>query len=348
MTPADWTAVGRRLTVGRPARRPPRSRLKSRHKGIVAPLAATVAALSVGLAAAALARRRRPPAQTPAEHRRSQLQDKTLKQLDLAIALLEGRGDQPPEKTVHEARKALKRARALVRLQRGTLRSKRFRRANRSLRDVGRRLAGARDAEVLVDALDRLVKDHPKQLAGSAAVASLRKKLVARRERLRADARAGAPARAAIVTELCATRAAFARWELREGRDIVGFERIYRQGRKRRRQARKANSTVAMHQWRKRVKDLRYAAEALGLKRVARRADRLGETIGEEHDLALLDEYVRRHRKCFKGEQATRRSLRKLIRRRRRKLRERAWRLGEELYRHQPKRFARRALGAHA
>jgi hypothetical protein len=79
-----------------------------------------------------------------------------------------------------------------------------------------------------------------------------------------------------------------------------------------------------MHQWRKRVKDLRYAAEMLDrrdpdggeglgrskrgkrrrkqaergkdvgyIRRLARQADELGELLGEEHDLAVLAERVR-------------------------------------------------------
>ncbi len=317
---------------------------------------AALAIFGAGVVAAVLARRRSggdAPAEQPRSERpRSRLQRKTLKQLDLAIALLEGRGSEPPEQTVHEARKALKRARALVRLQREALGGKRFRRTNAALRDAGRRLAGARDAEVVVDALERLVEGHPKRLAGSPAIDELRAGLVAERERARADTRQGAPARAAIVAELRQTRNSLERWEPASRKGVPreqrtarrGLERIYREGRLRHKRARKTETSEALHQWRKRVKDLRYAAEALRLQGVARQADRLGETIGEEHDLALLREHLRRHRRCFRGEQATHRTLKELIRGRRRRLRRRAWRLGEDLYRRKPGRFVRRAL----
>jgi hypothetical protein len=306
-----------------------------------------LALVGAGWAAAALVRRRR-SADTPTrgEPQWTQLQGKTLAQIDLAIALLEGRAGQPRERTVHEARKALKRARALVRLQREALGRKRFAATNKALRNAGRGLAEARDAEVMVDALDSLVKRHPKQLATSKAVAKLRRELVAQRERMHAQTQAGAPARAAIVEQLRITRTKLARWELPAGGERAGLERIYRQGRQRRRRARRERDGMAMHQWRKRVKDLRYVAEALECKQVARRADRLGETIGEEHDLLLLAGHIRRQRGCFKGEQATRRTLEKLIDRRRRRLQRRAWHLGDELYMRKPKRFARRALRA--
>ncbi len=54
-------------------------------------------------------------------------------------------------------------------------------------------------------------------------------------------------------------------------RDLL---RLYRQGRQRHRYAASGKgNTRALHEWRKRVKDLRYAAEMLGLRPLARRAD---------------------------------------------------------------------------
>jgi CHAD domain-containing protein len=121
-----------------------------------------------------------------------------------------------------------------------------------------------------------------------------------------------------------------------------------------------------MHRWRKRVKDLRYAAEMLQqtqqpgpeghgadahLRRVAKRADDLGEMLGEDHDLAVLAERVRtatkrrgrgRSRKSRPLRRSTRNTLLKLIARRRRKLRKRALRDGERLYRRSAKLFVRR------
>ena len=107
----------------------------------------------------------------------------------------------------------------------------------------------------------------------------------------------------------------------------------------------------ALHAWRKRVKELRYAAETLDrggkrckpVRRVARRADRLGEMLGEEHDLALLEARVRDKRsRTFASERKVRKRLLRLIASRRRKLRKRALREGERLYRRPPRRFVRR------
>ena len=133
-----------------------------------------------------------------------------------------------------------------------------------------------------------------------------------------------------------------------------------------------------MHRWRKSVKDLRYAAEALRrcepqelapetripvslrpssrkrsrqrrrwdyLGRIARRADSLAERLGEEHDLAMLAERVRADELCG-GK--TRSEVLQAIKQRSRTLRRRSLRDGAKLYRRPPKRLARRLRAAHA
>ena len=114
-----------------------------------------------------------------------------LGQLDLAIELLStARNGGPDEDAVHETRKALKRLRALVRLLEPELGAQAFARENAALRDAGRRLAGARDAEVMVGTLDALIAAPPAQ-----AGAPPRRAAAARAARRRARARGGACAR---------------------------------------------------------------------------------------------------------------------------------------------------------
>jgi CHAD domain len=319
--------------------------------------------LGVAVAVARIERERRAAATAAGASGRkgrqaSRLQRLTLEQLTLAISLLEGREPTPAAQTVHETRKALKRARALVRLQRTSLGPRRYARESAALRDAARQLAGARDAEVMVEALDAMVQRHPKRLAHSGGVRALRGRLVAERERSGSHSTEGVHTRAHVVEELRAVRERLERWTPRKGDSKVareGVRRLYRQGLRRGRRARKAPTSVALHQWRKRAKDLRYVAEMLDgrdkqqrrrLRRVAQLADRLGETLGEEHDLALLAEQVRSNRDCFKGEKPTRKTLERHIARRRSRLRARAWQLGERLYRRKPDRFARRLLGS--
>jgi hypothetical protein len=301
-----------------------------------------------------------------------------LGQLDLAIELLRGESSVPPEEAVHETRKALKRLRALMRLLEGELGAKRARRERAVLRDAAARLAGARDAEVMVSTLDALVERHPRKLGRGRGVAELREDL--ERERLRASAHTlgDALTREQVAEELARVRARVAKWKLPAERSAarltgVGLERIYRAGRRGRRRAGRRNAGPRMlHKWRKHVKDLRYGAEVLDVReqpktgaepssgrrrrrrsgrtvkrskriaKVARRADRLGEMLGEEHDLMLLAERVRAHESLKRARKRTRRRLLRAIARRRARLRRRALREGERLYAPRPRRFVRK------
>jgi CHAD domain-containing protein len=276
-----------------------------------------------------------------------------LAQLDLAIELLQGEGNVAlSEDAVHDTRKAIKRLRALARLLREELGEQAFARENGALRDVARRLAGARDAEVLVSTLDRLLQSHERGLARRRPVVELRAQLLAERDRAARRELGNVATREAVLGELYAVRRRVTAWRLpaRPGLQLVepGLRRIYRQGRRRDRRALRAKpgDTRALHQWRKRVKDLRYAAQMLGLTKLAKRADALQERLGEEHDLALLDERVNAPNSPLAGggrrRKRTRKQVLKLIARRRARLRKQALREGERLYKRKPKRFAKR------
>jgi CHAD domain-containing protein len=97
-----------------------------------------------------------------------------------------------------------------------------------------------------------------------------------------------------------------------------------------------------MHQWRKQVKHLRYAAEILAFGGLARRADELAEVLGEERDLALLAKRIRIASRVERGGEGGRKRLLKVIARRRRKLRRRALNLGGRVYRRRPRVFIKR------
>src|SRR5215218_6617207 len=66
--------------------------------------------------------------------------------------------EEDPVKAVHEARKHLKKTRALLRLVRPALGRKAYRRENDALRDAGLALSGARDADVLVQTVEKLAE----------------------------------------------------------------------------------------------------------------------------------------------------------------------------------------------
>jgi CHAD domain-containing protein len=395
------TAIGRRLTVRSTSHAPPWRGRQVFHGSIVAPLAASVvltmvatAAARLALAAAAAERQRRAARSARARDRHFGLvgdeppgqgiRRMALGQLDLVIEMLETENGQlSAAEAVHEARKALKRLRTLVRLIEDQLGAQAAAREHDALRTAGRRLAGVRDAEVAMGTLDELVRRYP-VLARRRGVRRLRARLAAERDQEAGAILADQAARAAVLEELRGVRQRAVAWSVSEHLEIeplvAPFARIYRTGRRRHGRAAKARRkqrSALMHSWRKSVKDLRYAAEALRrcdpaelgegvqtpvslrrtskrsrrrsrrdcLSRVARRADSLAERLGEEHDLVMLAERVRADKLCGRG---TRRALLQAIRHRGRRLRRRSLRDGARLYRRSPRQLAARLRTAHA
>ncbi len=86
----------------------------------------------------------------------------------LANAAARLQGDSDPESGVHEARKSLKRTRALLRLVRPGLGDAHFRRLNIQLRDVARQLSAARDGDVVRRLLQGLQQEAKPSVAKAA------------------------------------------------------------------------------------------------------------------------------------------------------------------------------------
>ncbi|HEX4837149.1 MAG TPA: CHAD domain-containing protein [Solirubrobacteraceae bacterium] len=248
---------------------------------------------------------------------------------------------------VHEARKTIKRMRALARLLRDELGEQELDHVNKSLRDAAQRLARARDAEVRLATLQHLRARHPKALALE-GIEQLRTRL----ERERDEAGEPAPEHD-VLSDIGDMRRALSRWNLvdHDFEAIApGLRRIYRGGR--RRYARvireHARDAEAVHDWRKRVKSLYYALDMLGgtsakgTQGATRRAERLGDLLGEEHDLWLLSAYVEEHPDAFGDDAAASKTLLALTERRRKRLRERALGVGARLYELRPGDFIRR------
>jgi len=396
----DRTAIRRRLAVRRKPDRPPWRGGKSRHASILAPLVATVAAtmaVGVGVAVARAGRERlderarrreRQLGLLPGEPLGDGLRRMALGQVDLSVDLLGGRGGKLDEAAVHETRKALKRLRALVRMLAHELGEDAYSRESDTLRGVARRLSGARDSEVMLATLDALVRRHPDKLRGRRGVVELRQHLAAEHARMERRSLRDESVRAAAIDDLLVFRARVSAWELPPGDDTAlvepGLRRIYKQGRRRYRRAGSGRRrTAAMHEWRKRVKDLRYAAEMLQrdppgptatvrgvatigrqrkraransarLHKLERRADSLGELLGEEHDLALLAALIDSPGPTrLAGERPpklgrrTRKVLLKLIKHRRRRLQRRALKAGRRLHSRSPREFLAMARAAY-
>jgi CHAD domain-containing protein len=255
--------------------------------------------------------------------------------IDHALDELGGKTGSSPVDAVHEARKDMKKLRALLRLARGELGEPTFKRENACFRDAARELAGIRDADVMLETLASL--DLPPGMGWE-----LRKEIQARRV---ADGDAGREAAArrveAILTE---ARKRVDEWPLERDSFAAlayGLERTYRRGRRDFKAVRAEPETAALHEWRKRVKDLWYHHRLLRslwppvMAAAGDEAHALSDRLGEDHDLAVLAHWAREH--ADPGPE-----LFDAVESRRAELQAAAVALGHRLYAEKPSAYVRR------
>lgn len=268
-------------------------------------------------------------------------------QLDLTISLLEGAGDsRDSAAAVHEARKALKRLRALLRVSRGVLDDDRYRHENLVLRDAGRELSEARDARVLLDTLDDLRRRFADEVPAD-AWSRLREELAAAAHE---DHHGGPNGSTGVLGVLSDARVRVSTWALPQdgGPQTLGdgLARVYRRGRRALRAAEAEPSTENLHELRKRAKDLWHAGQLLRpvcperMKKLSKRAHRLSDLLGDDHDLAVLIERTQAHPESLAPAESE--MLVALIERRRSALQKQALERGARLYRRKPGKLVHR------
>jgi CHAD domain-containing protein len=266
--------------------------------------------------------------------------------IDHALDELRGDSGSSREDAVHEARKDMKKLRALLRLVRGELGDRVYAAENACFRDTARELAGLRDADVMLSTLGDLEERYG-ELPGRAS--RLRPALVAHRFRMSAEALT--PAAQAAAQTLDAARERVADWPL-ETDDFEAFEdglrRTYRRARRDFRTAHKRATAEHMHAWRKRVKDHWYHLTLLEeiwtpvMSSLADEAHELSDLLGDEHDLSVLLDWAHTHASMLDGSDPVLRGFDVLLDGRRGELQEGAFEYGARLYADRPSAFVGR------
>jgi len=191
----------------------------------------------------------------------------------------------PREKRVHNARKRFKETRALLRLVREPL-GDQFALENAWFRDAGRDLASIRDADAILEALEKL--DLPRALRNR-----VRKKLTSGRAEVNLDELI-----ANTQAQLVLAQARLDLWpDMDDSFDTLatGLERTYRDGR---RAMKRADTPDELHEWRKHVKTHWYHAQLLRhvwpemMKSYAAVLEELSHALGDHHDLHVLRDSV--------------------------------------------------------
>ena len=267
--------------------------------------------------------------------------------LDDAHDELSAADDETIATAVHETRKNLKRLRTTVRLVRDAVGERSYERDNLVFRTAGRRLSAGRDAQVLLETLDDLAERYPDELA-EPVIATLRTRLSDERDA--AQRALGENETDEVLAALAKARVRTAEWDF-ECDDFAalstGLKRIYRRGRRAMRAACSDPTPENLHAWRKRVKDLWYATQIVcearpqRLGRLAKRAHKLADVLGDGHDLEVLRAYVEAHPRAV-GPRSSRTALLAVVERRSDELRDKALKRGRKLYRRKPGRFVAR------
>lgn len=281
----------------------------------------------------------------------------TLGLIDRAIASLTG---DPGDDDVHRARKSMRRIRGILRLVRDGL-GPAYSAENAVMRDTARLLSDVRSSAVAGTALEELMARFGPLLADG-IYSEMAGQLAARHDEIAKRTLDNRLLMAGVVSNLEHARVRLAAFPTTAGADfgyhgpllpddsalfVEGIIRTYRRGLVAMKAAAASPFPEQMHEWRKRVRYLRYQMEALQpawpevMTGLCRSLDNLSETLGHERDLWELAETVRAEPDlCADGR--ARDLLSALTLETRQAMREQSFRVGTRVYVEEPEAFARR------
>ena len=254
---------------------------------------------------------------------------------EIALAMTELRRPHRVE-AMHNTRKSLKRLRSLLRSLRVAFPKPLFRRENRRLAAAGRKIAPLRDVHVQLRALEKLRSPN-------AATRKIEKDLLQRQQALHRQIPA---LRRAVRQMLSASRETFASLPAARATPdhlTAGLQRVYKRGRDALKTARRKTSPESLHEWRKQAKILGHGLdliERLCPKKAATmmtRTEELCEALGDDHDLFLVLQVLRREDAARPARDYRR--LARLVSAKRARLQKKAFKLGRKIYGEKPGQF---------
>jgi len=217
-----------------------------------------------------------------------------LARKELRVARDELRAKTPPgDEAIHSARKSIKKVRAVIDLLKAD-EGRGLKRSRKRLRDVSQTLSRLRDADATQEILSKLRERSPAAL-DEHAFARVKRRLSARKQELaRAAVSDGIWSR--LDGELRKLRRDVKRWRPAHRRFAAlaeGIRAAYRDGRKAMARARERQRAEDFHEWRKKLKELRYQLRLVegcsrDIRKVVRQIHRAEAWLGDDHNLVVL------------------------------------------------------------
>jgi CHAD domain-containing protein len=268
-------------------------------------------------------------------------------EMDAAAGQLRGASGADRDEAIHEARKSVKKVRAVLRLVQPELGAT-WRVENRRLSEIGRKLSEFRDAAASIESLDSLKEGYREEL-GPHTLDSIRRGLVARKGQAERNADIGQVLNK-LAAGLRSTGKRARTWPLEnDGFPAIGcgLERTFSRGRKALALVRANPSPEGFHEWRKRVKDHWYHVRLLEyvwvdiMQAYGRALKDLETWLGDDHNLVVLRDRVLAE-PAFYGKATDIDVFLGVVDKRQKELRDGALSFGKRIYAEKPAQFARR------
>jgi CHAD domain-containing protein len=267
-------------------------------------------------------------------------------ELDSAARRLAHAGPAMQDEAIHEARKSVKKIRALLRLVQSEL-GDTYDGESQILRKAGRTLFELRDTGSVIEILKQLRGKYPGELR-QPMFAAIRRGLVARKKRLEARENS-----TTIFRDIAGTLAMASKrgktWPIPvDGFAALkpGIERAFRKGRTAFLAAQEWPSPENFHDWRKRVKDHWYHVRLLEdlwtewIQGYEASLKDVETWLGDDHNLVLLRDLLIREPDLF-GNTKSIELVADLIEKQQKELRANAESLGGRIYQEKPRHLAR-------
>jgi len=270
-----------------------------------------------------------------------------VEQIHEAIAVLEA-GRAKRDGGAHEARKRFKRLRGLLRLVPDAVPDFR-RQQERRIKEIADGLSAIRDATAMIEAIDRFVRKAGEP-EGIDHLVALRRGLLARRDRIVRKQGSLDATIARAIESLQLAEKAFESLSFPSAPDKAaallarGVEKTCRRARKALRKAGKKGRDKDFHALRKSIKYHEMHLQLLGdvhpamLKERWKKVEKLGDRLGDLHDIPVLSETIDNERI---GDKADRKFALGMMGRKRKKLGAECLGDAERLFRAPPQEIAR-------